>query len=51
MLSSSVDLLELATLFFLCVINNLPLAFFAFSMLPSSVVHDATHYDVVDVIP
>ena len=30
MLSSLVDLLELATLFFLCVVNNLPLSFILF---------------------
>ena len=35
------DLLELATLFHLHVVNNPPLTFVAFGMLYSVVVHDA----------
>jgi len=50
-----VDLLDLATLFHLYVVNNLPLAFVAFvafamfvafGMFPSAVVHDAACCDV-----
>ena len=47
MLSLSVDLLDLATLLHLYVVNNLPLAFVvfasfaAFGMLPSDFVHDS----------
>jgi len=40
-----VDLLDLATLLHLYVINNLPFAFDAFGMLPLVVIHDATHCD------
>ena len=47
MVSLSVDLLDIANLLHLYVVNNLPLAFAAFSMLPSSPVHDVAHYDVV----
>ena len=56
MLSLSVDFLDLATLFHLCVVNNLPLIFVGFSafsvfttfgMFPSVDVHDASHYDYV----
>jgi len=49
-----VDLLDLATLLCLYVVNNLPLAFGAFAsfaafaafgMLPSVTIHDAAHCD------
>ena len=50
MLSSLMDLLELATLFHLRVVNNPPLAFVAFAMFSSAVVHDATHCDVFAII-
>ena len=50
------DMLDLATFFCLCVVKNLPLAFaafvvfvafVAFGMLPSTVVHDAAHCDIL----
>lgn len=53
----SLNLLDLATLFYLYVFNNLHLAFIvfivfvAFSMLPSSSVHDASCCDVVAWCP
>jgi len=40
------DLLELATLFRLGVVNNPPLEFVAFGMVSSTIVHDDAHYDV-----
>ena len=55
MLLLSVDLLDLATFLRLYVVNNLPLtldmfasivAFAAFGMLPSTVVHDVARCDV-----
>ena len=61
-LSSSVDLLELATLFCLYVVNNIPLAFIAstafvafamfnaFGMLPLATIHDAACCDVDPII-
>ena len=42
------DLLDLATLLHLYVVNNLPLAFVvfaAFSIMPSTVVHDVSRCD------
>jgi len=44
------DLLKLATLLHLHVVNNPPLAFVAFGMLPSVAIHDATHFDVAAII-
>jgi len=44
------DLLELATLFRLYVVNNPPLAFVAFGMLYSMIVHDATQCDAAVII-
>jgi len=45
------DLLKLAILFHLRVLNNPPLAFFAFGLLSSIAIHDASHCDVYVVIP
>ena len=59
MLPLSVDLLDLATLLCLYVVKNLPLAFdvfasfvafAAFGMLPSTLVHDFAHFDVAAII-
>ena len=44
------DLLELTTLLHLHVVNNPPLAFVAFHMLSSTIVHDAAHCDVAAII-
>jgi len=41
------DLLDIATLFRLRVVNNPPLAFLAFDILSTAVVHDVARYDVV----
>jgi len=45
-----VDLFELATLFYLCVVNDLSLVFVASVMLPSVVVNGASYCDAVVVI-
>lgn len=44
------NLLKLATLFHLRVVNKLPLAFIASGMLPSASIHDASHCDASVVI-
>ena len=44
------DLLELATLFPLRVVNNPPLAFIAFGMMSSAAIHDVAYCDVAIVI-